>query len=71
MIEKILSLLGIGFLFCLYIFKLGKDSVKNVENENVVENVKRKNEIIEDFDRLSNDELSKRVSKWKNINSRK
>ena len=48
-----------------YAFKRGKDSVKENENEQIVQGVKESNKIKKDVAAMSDDELEFELQKWK------
>jgi hypothetical protein len=48
-----------------YSFKRGQDSIKEKENESIVDGVKKKNKIARDVSTMSDDELDIELQKWK------
>jgi len=48
-----------------YSFKRGQDSIKEKENESIVDGVKKKNKIARDVSAMSDDELDVELQKWK------
>lgn len=62
------SLLGYALALIaviLYAFRCGQDSVKENENERIVDGVKKKNKIARDVNAMSDDELDVELQKWK------
>lgn len=65
--RNFLCLTVAAILFFWHVFWEGKNSIKNKENEEAANSVKKFNRIKKDVNRLSDNELDSELQKWKGV----
>ena len=68
--QKIIIWISAIFLAFSAVFRAGRQSVKNDENEKIVNQVTEKNKIIERTSQLSDVELDRKLSAFKTNNAK-
>jgi hypothetical protein len=64
MINQLLTVFSAILAALAYGFFKGKDSIRNLENEQAAKQVQEKNKYVDDANKLTDTELDKRVRKY-------